>query len=72
MSASPTAPLHAESPHDVRALHSKLAAPGASQAFGCCKHESSSRAAGVALPLPDTLGQDDHGDELEERIDGPL
>ena len=47
-------PLHADGGHDARGRSpAELDAPGASQALGCCKHDSSSRAAGVALPLPD-------------------
>jgi hypothetical protein len=46
--------LSAESEHDARErTTNELDAPSASQALGCCKHESSSRAAGVALPLSD-------------------
>jgi hypothetical protein len=54
--ASPTpTPLHrADSEHDARGLSTaELDVPGASQELGCCKHGSSSRAVGVALPLSD-------------------
>jgi hypothetical protein len=51
---TPRVSLYAESEHDARErATAELDAPSASQALGCCKHQSSSRAAGVALPLPD-------------------
>ena len=47
--------IRADSEHDARERSTaKLDAPSASQALGRCKHESSSRAAGVALRLSDT------------------
>jgi hypothetical protein len=58
---TPEVPRHRlgtrDNEHDARERSTaKLDAPSASQALGCCKHESSSRAAGVALPLSDNLG----------------
>jgi hypothetical protein len=45
--------LRDDSEHEARERSTaELDAPSASQALGCCKHESSSRAADVALPLP--------------------
>jgi hypothetical protein len=55
MSPQRLAPLVcAESGLDARERSTaELGAPGASQEPGCCKLESSSRAAGVSLPLSD-------------------
>jgi hypothetical protein len=52
------APAHrADGEHDARERSTtELDAPSASQALGCCKHESSSRAADVARPLADKTG----------------
>jgi len=53
-------PLSADSEHDARERSAaELDAHSATQALGCCKHESSSRAAGVRLPLPDKGSRDD-------------
>jgi hypothetical protein len=49
----------ADSEHDARELSTaELDAPGASQALGCCKQESSTRGVGVTLPLSDTGSHD--------------
>jgi hypothetical protein len=55
--ATPTSLPCADSEHDARERSTaELDAPSASPALGCCKHESGSRAAGVAPPLSDKPG----------------
>jgi hypothetical protein len=50
--------LRADSEHDARERSTaELDAPNASQALGCCKHESSSRAVDVALPVSDNTSR---------------
>ena len=63
-SPSSRSPLSAESEHDASARSTaELNAPTGSQALGCCKHESSRRAAGVAPP---PSGQIQQGDPTRE------